>query len=117
MYVAVSHNSDKIYFCNEKVFTNIDEIVSFDPRQDKDLISLYLNKKKKIYDVNQAKDKFIKTKKINQEYNDIFCVNCQIYVPLGYGCKYCSCAFCNNCYKLYEISSNIENCPICKYYN
>jgi hypothetical protein len=116
MHIAVSHYSEKIYICNNKDTSNINEIVSFDPRTYDKILTLYLTKKKKIYDVNEAKENYEKTKNLKDDYKDIFCVNCQIYVPLGYGCKYCSCAYCHSCYNLYELK-NGENCPICRYYN
>lgn len=115
MYIAVSHNSNKIYICCEKDYKNIYETISFDPRTYDKILSLYLMRKKKIYDIDEAKKKYITTKKLNDEYNDIFCVNCQIYIALGYGCKYCNCSYCHYCYDLYNLNDK-ENCPICKYY-
>lgn len=68
MYIAVSHYSEKIYICNNKDTNNIDEIVSFDPRTYDKILSLYLTKKKKIYDINRAKENYEKTKNLNNNF-------------------------------------------------
>lgn len=112
--IQVGHYSNMAKINLEKIeLVNETEPFSKDPRPYNEAAKYYFTNKPLINSKEKASTLFQISREICEKYNDLFCVNCACYVPLGFGCRYCQSSYCNSCYKIYDIEKNY--CPICYY--